>query len=65
MLVTSTLLFLGFAARSAIDGALLVVRRRATSCAQRAAARLRLRFLAWYALTLGVIYGVYLMTLRR
>jgi hypothetical protein len=68
MLVTSTLVFVALAVRSAADAVLLVVsamRRSASLPAQRAAARRRLTFLVWYAIALAAIYGVYLASLHR
>jgi len=65
VLVTCTLLFLGFAVRSGVDVVRLVVWRRTATYVQRAAARPRLRFLLGFAMVLTAIYGVYLATLHR
>ena len=65
MLVTSTLVFFGLATRSAIDVVLLLVKRNTMSAAWRVNARHRLQFLAWYAIALVVIYGIYLASMHR
>jgi hypothetical protein len=65
MLVTSTLVFLGFAVWSGVDLVRLAVGRRTATQAQRLAARQRLKFLMGFALVLAVIYGIYLTTLRH
>lgn len=62
MLVTSTVMFLGFAARSGVDVVRLVVGRGAVTSAQRLAMRQRLEFLLGFALVLVVIYAIYLTT---
>lgn len=63
--VTSTLVFLGLAARSGVDAVRLAVGGRTITLAQRAAMRQRFKFLIGFAIMLAVTYGVYLITLRR
>ena len=65
MLVTSTLLFLGLALWTAVDGARLILRRRALTTTQRLAMRQRREFLLGFALVLMVIYAVYLIASHR
>jgi len=65
VLVTCTLLFLGFAVRSGVDAVYLVVWRRTVTYAQRTEARRRFRFLLGFAMALVALYGIYLTTLRQ